>query len=62
MPSAVIDSIQKYILLEGLTGGYETEDLQTAEINGFYKSLATLINCEPKNIAFTSSEIGRAHV
>ena len=55
MPSAVIDSIQKYILLEGLTGGYETEDLQTAEINGFYKSLATLINCEPKNIAFTSS-------
>lgn len=55
MPNVVVEAIQKYIALEATTGGYETEDLKAKEIKGFYESLGLLINCQPGNIAFTSS-------
>ncbi len=55
MPTVVIDSIQDYISFEAVTGGYETEDIKSHEIKGFYKALGELINCKPENIAFTSS-------
>jgi selenocysteine lyase/cysteine desulfurase len=54
-PFAVLNAMTEYLKLEAETGGYETADLRAAEIQGFYKSMATLLNCSPENIAFTSS-------
>ncbi|MCR9286064.1 aminotransferase class V-fold PLP-dependent enzyme [Saprospiraceae bacterium] len=55
VPKLVIDAILDYLKLETITGGYETAALKAKEISGFYKSLATMLNCEPRNIAHASS-------
>lgn len=55
MPSPVIETQRSYLDQEAVTGGYETADLRTAEIAGFYTSMAKLLSAEPRNIAFTSS-------
>lgn len=55
MPQAVVEAMQNYLHLEAVTGGYEAADLQAKEIAGFYTSAAQLLNCQPENIAFTSS-------
>lgn len=55
MPLAVVEAMQNYLHLEAVTGGYEAADLQAKEIAGFYSSAAQLLNCQPENIAFTSS-------
>lgn len=55
MPQAVIDAMQDYLSLEGITGGYEAADSKAEEIAGFYSSAAKLLNCKPTNIAFASS-------
>ncbi|MEJ0056409.1 MAG: aminotransferase class V-fold PLP-dependent enzyme [Bacteroidota bacterium] len=54
-PSAVLNAMTEYLTLEAQMGGYETADLKAAEGNGFYKSMAALLNCSAENIAFTSS-------
>jgi selenocysteine lyase/cysteine desulfurase len=54
-PSVVLNAMTEYLTLEVQTGGYETADLRAAETQGFYKSMATLLNCSSENIAFTSS-------
>lgn len=55
MPNSVIEAMKNYLALESVTGGYETADLKTSEIAGFYEHMARLLNSQPKNIAFTSS-------
>ena len=55
MPSPVIQAVADYHALEAVTGGYETADLKSKEINGFYNSMARMLNTSPANIAFTSS-------
>lgn len=55
MPQSVLEAMQHYLQLENVTGGYEAADLKAKEITGFYSSAATLLNCKPVNIAFTSS-------
>lgn len=55
MPNPVIDAQQNYLAHEALNGGYETADERAAEIAGFYTSMARLLGCAPRNVAFTSS-------
>ncbi len=55
MPMPVLKAMKDYLDLESVTGGYETADLKTAEVNGFYEAAAKLINAKPDQIAFTSS-------
>ena len=55
MPLPVIQAVADYHALEAVTGGYETSDLKLKEINGFYDSMARILNTSPANIAFTSS-------
>lgn len=54
MPKPVIDSIRDYIELEGNIGGYEAKELRNNDLNGFYVACAKLLNCKPRNTAFTS--------
>jgi len=55
-PSCVTKSIIDYLNFEANHGGYETADLRSEEIQGFYQGAASLINAaSPDNIAFTSS-------
>ncbi len=54
-PLPVLNAMTEYLTLEATNGGYETADFKAAETNGFYKSMAKLLNCSPENIAFTSS-------
>lgn len=54
-PQQVLDAITQHLQLEALTGGYEAADLKASEVNGFYESVAKLLNCKATNIAFTSS-------
>ena len=55
MPSPVLESISSYLSLEAITGGYETADLKAADLEGYYESMSRLLNCRPRNIAYTSS-------
>ncbi len=55
MPTPVLDAIKNYLDLEAVTGGYETADLKTDEVNEFYLAAAKLINAKADQIAFTSS-------
>ena len=38
-----------------MKGGYETRSLRNADIEGFYKSVALLLNAKPKEIAFVEN-------
>lgn len=51
----MLQAIQEYLTLESLTGGYETAALQATAVNRFYDAAASLVNGQPRNIAFTSS-------
>lgn len=54
-PHAVIEAQRAYLEAESVTGGYETADLQSAEIDRFYSVMGQLLGCLPENVAFTSS-------
>lgn len=54
-PLPVTEAIKEYILLESITGGYETADIKSSEIGGFYRATGQLLNTNSNNIAFTSS-------
>ncbi len=55
MPQSIIDAIVNHLKLEAIAGGYEAADQKAKEIEGFYEATAKLLNCQPSNIAFTSS-------
>lgn len=55
MPAPVVEAMTGYIRLESLTGGYEAADLQSAQLELFYSTMARLLNTQAKNLAFTSS-------
>ncbi len=55
MPDIVTKAQLDHIRLEAETGGYEAADLKSETIRAFYEQAALLFNCEPSNIAFTSS-------
>lgn len=54
-PLPVTEAIKEYISLESITGGYETADIKSGEIGGFYRATGQLLNTNSNNIAFTSS-------
>lgn len=55
MPLSVLNAMQEHLGLEAKVGGYEAADLVADEVSKFYSSAARLLNCHPRNIAFTSS-------
>ncbi|HEY5690257.1 MAG TPA: aminotransferase class V-fold PLP-dependent enzyme [Cyclobacteriaceae bacterium] len=54
-PLHVTKAILDYISFESKTGGYETADIKSSEIAGFYDATGQLLNTKSSNIAFTSS-------
>jgi selenocysteine lyase/cysteine desulfurase len=55
MTRQVADSIRHYIDREVMEGGYELARKEDAAINGFYDLGAKLLNCRPRNIAYTTN-------
>jgi selenocysteine lyase/cysteine desulfurase len=55
MPGIVTQAVLDHIRLESQTGGYEAAALQAEAIRQFYVQAARLLNCQPRNIAFTAS-------
>jgi selenocysteine lyase/cysteine desulfurase len=55
MPSQVVKTIQNYLAVEEYQGGYETADRYADELGDFYGYAARLLNCQPRNIAFTTN-------
>lgn len=55
MPHKVLESMQDYLKHEEKLGGYKVAELRKEEIESFYKEVATLINAEAHQIAFTFS-------
>jgi selenocysteine lyase/cysteine desulfurase len=55
MPFRVIEAIQEYASYESVVGGYEAADNRKTEIDAFYTSMARLLGCAPRNVAFTTS-------
>jgi selenocysteine lyase/cysteine desulfurase len=51
----VLDAMTHYLKLEAETGGYEAFDARQAEVEGFYHSVARLLNAQPRNIAWAVS-------
>lgn len=54
-PLPVLHTMKAYLDLEAAIGGYEAADQSAAELNGFYDSVARLLNARPHQIAFTGS-------
>ncbi|MBL7828259.1 MAG: aminotransferase class V-fold PLP-dependent enzyme [Saprospiraceae bacterium] len=54
-PRPVLQAVQDHLLLESTTGGYEAADQRADEINGFYGTVARMLNAQARNIAFASS-------
>ncbi|UII33649.1 aminotransferase class V-fold PLP-dependent enzyme [Fulvivirga ulvae] len=55
MPDIVTQSQLDHIALEAEIGGYEASALRADGIKEFYTQTALLLNCSPRNIAFTAS-------
>ena len=55
MPAPVADYLCDFLREEEMKGGYETRSLRNADIEGFYKSVALLLNAKPKEIAFVEN-------
>jgi len=55
MPEAVMEAIKRHLELESDHGGYEAAAMAKSRIQGFYQSLAKLLKCEPRNIAFATN-------
>ena len=55
MPNVVTKAQLDHVTLESEIGGYEASALQSAVIAEFYVKAARLFNCDPSNVAFTSS-------
>ena len=55
MPAPVAQSQYRYLALEERFGGYETEASEAGLLQGFYSSMATLLNCKAGEIAFVEN-------
>jgi selenocysteine lyase/cysteine desulfurase len=55
MPSQVVKAVQNYLAIEEYEGGYETADRYADELKDFYGYAARLLNCQARNIAFTTN-------
>ena len=54
MPEPTYEAIRKYQDYELTHGGYETQDKYRKQLAGFYTSIASFINADPEEIAFSS--------
>lgn len=54
-PDIVTQTMRNYLMEEAYLGGYELAHQRSQAIKQFYQSMATLLHCEAKNIAFTSN-------
>lgn len=55
MTSRVLKTMTDYLALEAEIGGYEAERAKHDEMEGFYSSIASLLNCKPEEIAYAES-------
>lgn len=55
MPDMVVDRMLSYIKEEEQVGGYALMNNRLDEINTFYTIAAKILNCEARNMAFTTS-------
>jgi len=55
MPRSVTEAIVDHIQLESYIGGYEASALRADAVREFYNQVGRLLNCNPSNVAFTSS-------
>jgi cysteine desulfurase / selenocysteine lyase len=55
MTKPVLETVTNYLALEAEIGGYEAEHAKHDEIEGFYSSVAKLLNCSSEEIAFAES-------
>lgn len=54
-PQIVTNTILEYLTKEAQNGGYEWRNHKVKAIEGFYSALANMLNCLPRNIAFTTN-------
>ncbi|MEN0004495.1 MAG: aminotransferase class V-fold PLP-dependent enzyme [Bacteroidota bacterium] len=54
-PRPVVEAMTAHLELEAHLGGYEAAAAKREDIQAFYTSLATLLNTQSKNIAYTPS-------
>jgi selenocysteine lyase/cysteine desulfurase len=54
-PITVVQKITEYLREEEQLGAYKVETLEQDQLNEFYTEAAKLINCQPRNIAFSFS-------
>jgi cysteine desulfurase/selenocysteine lyase len=55
MPSKVLETAVNYLKLEAEIGGYEAEEVKHSEMEGFYDSVARLLNCDSEEIAYAEN-------
>ncbi|CDZ78180.1 putative cysteine desulfurase [Legionella massiliensis] len=54
-PTPVINAVREHLELEATIGGYEAAQSNLQKSEKFYSSAASLINCEPDEIAFVEN-------
>ncbi|MCP3857588.1 MAG: aminotransferase class V-fold PLP-dependent enzyme, partial [Actinomycetia bacterium] len=54
-PRPVVDAVVHYLRLEERMGGYETAAHQADQLDAVYDATARLLNCQPDEVAFTTS-------
>ena len=55
MPAPVLDAIQRHLVLESETGGYEAADRRAAEVAAAYEALGGLLGAPGRNVAIVGS-------
>ena len=55
MPTPVVRAIHNHIDLEAQIGGYEASDMEQARIDKVYRSIASLIGAESRNVAIVAN-------
>ncbi|MFG1820319.1 aminotransferase class V-fold PLP-dependent enzyme [Kribbella sp. NPDC049174] len=55
LATPVLTSVVEHLQLEAAIGGYEASAARAEEVRAFYDEVAGLINCAPRNIAFSGS-------
>jgi selenocysteine lyase/cysteine desulfurase len=55
MPAPVLDAIQRHLVLESETGGYEAADHRAAEVASAYDALGGLVGAPARNVAIVGS-------
>lgn len=54
-PQVVVKTMTDYLEQEAYLGGYELAQKKSQAVEQFYTSMASLLNCSAKNIAFTTN-------